>query len=182
MQLPSHTAAHEVDMEYFPPAFPRSPDDVCVIVKNRLSDEEVTQVMAVVPACMEPHIPDAPTHDLPRNPIDPEMQRKIKTVVPKLRARNLISVAAANYLLGWANGELPHHHKPEYKWLTHRWKRVQAQPETQLSDKSNIDIMRQMKRIRCNWKIRGVRLIFLKACTSSSSLHIHTCRVCTWIT
>ena len=157
MQLPTHSKT-DIPIEDFPPAFPRSPDDVLVIVKNRLSDDEVTQVMAVVPACMAAHTADAPTQILQRNPIDADMQRKINTVVPQLRARNLISREAADYLVGWANGTLLKHGKPEYPWLKHRWKNVEGQPEVALSDTSNVDILRQMKKIRCNWKVRGSEL------------------------
>ena len=125
-----------------------------VIVKNRLSDDEVTQVMATVPACMAAQIPDAPTKLLARNPVDPDM-KKIRTIVPQLKARNLISDAAASYLHGWANGTLPQYEKPEYRWLQHRWKHVHAQPEVKLSDTSNVDVIRKMKTIRCNWRVKG---------------------------
>ena len=156
MQLPTHAKVDKIGIDDFPPSFPRSPDDVMAIVKNRVSDDEVTQVMAVVPSCMAAHTSDVPTTLLRRNPIDPETKRKIDSVVPQLRARNLISADAANYMIRWANGTLPKHAKPEYRWLQHRWKRVEGQPEVQMSDTSNVDVLRKMKKIRCNWHVKGL--------------------------
>ena len=115
----------------------------------------MTQVMATVPACMAAQIPDAPTKLLARNPVDPNMKHGINTIVPQLRVRNLISDAAASYLHGCANGILLQHEKPEYRWLQHRWKHVHAQPEVKLSDTSNVDVIRKMKTIRCNWRVKG---------------------------
>ena len=154
-QIPTHTNAQEIEVQDFPPTFPRNPDDVMVIVKNRLSDDQVTQVMAVIPACMDARTKDVPTELHSRNPIDPEMKSKIEKIAPELRARNLISADASSYLLRWVQGTLPIHKRPDYRWLQHRWKRVQGRPEVPLSDKSNVDVIRQMKRIRCDWKVKG---------------------------
>ena len=165
-QMPTCAQASQIEIDEFPRGVPQHPDDVMCIVKNRLSDEAITQVLAVIPAHMEAKTRDVPRGMLPRNPIDADMKKKISTIVPQLLARNLISAAGANYLQQWSNGTLPKHPKPEYRWLQHRWKRVAGLPETNLSNLSGVDVLRGMKRIRCNWKIKGFGL------SSSETLHV----------
>ena len=163
-QMPTHPSTSEVDVNDFPQGVPRHPDDVLCIVKNRISDDVVTQVLAVIPSCMSARTSDAPQSVLPRNPIDAEMKHKIDTVIPQLQARNLISKEGAMYLKQWSDGTLTKHPRPDYRWLQHRWKRVAGLPETTLSDLSGVDVLRSMKKIRCNWKIRGFCLNLFQTC------------------
>ena len=138
-------------------------------LKNRLSDDEVTQVLAVILAHMEAKTRDVPRASAPRN-ADEDMKKKIHTIVPQLQARNLISADGANYLLQWSSGALPRHPRPEYRWLQHRWKCVAGLPEARLSDLSGVDVLRDMKRIRCNWRVRGSCLNRFETHCSTSSL------------
>jgi hypothetical protein len=114
--------------------------------------------MAIIPAHVEANTQNAPKALLARNPIDDDMKKKIDTVVPLLRARNLMSEEGAAYLKQWSSRTLHVHPRPEYRWLQHRWKRVAGLPEAKLSSLCGVDVMLGMKKIRCNWKIRGSEL------------------------
>ena len=155
LHMPTHANIAQIEIDEFPEGIPRHPDDVMCIVKNRISDDEVTQVLAMVPAHMDGKTRNMPSRLAPRNPVDKDMRKKISTIVPQLLARNLISTAGADYLLKWLDGTLPKHPRPEYRWLQHHWKHVAGLPEAKLSNLSGVDVLRDMKRVRCNWKIQG---------------------------
>ena len=124
--LPGHSHHHvsSIPIDDFDAAFGRHPDDVMIIIKSRMADARVLQVIAAAPASLvrqfnghlQPHGVKC------RNDIADTMIQSIKTYVPQCRRRNFISIDAANYLLQWSSRTLCHERAPPvYPFLLHRW-------------------------------------------------------------
>lgn len=101
------------------------PDDVVLVVKERMASLTVSQVLALVPANLRRRMLRSPMPQglHPRRPGGEDVKKKCARVAAQLLREKVISSEAARYLIDWANGSLVREPRPaEYTFLRHRWR------------------------------------------------------------
>ncbi len=101
-----------------------SPEDVMLVVKDRMHSLEVSQVLLALPAGMRRRMLRRPQplglH--PRRPGGEAVKAKVAKVALELGELQVISPLAKDYLVDWARGIRPRCPRPlEYSFLRHRW-------------------------------------------------------------
>jgi hypothetical protein len=102
-----------------------NPDDIVVVIKERMASLRVSQVIALVPAALRRRMLRCPQpqgiHS--RRPGGDDVKAKCARVANKLLRERVISADANKYLTGWAAGTLPREARPlRYAFLQHRWR------------------------------------------------------------
>jgi hypothetical protein len=97
-------------------------DDVVMVVKDRMSDDKVTQVVRLVPAAGCDRLTLVqPQGQHSRRPGGADVKVKVAKVARELRAKDELTEDAAAYLVGWAEGTRPKQARPkDYHFLQER--------------------------------------------------------------
>jgi hypothetical protein len=100
-----------------------SPDDVVMVVKDRMASPRVLQVSRVMAANERPHLrQQQPRGVRPRRAGGEDVKARVARVARELHSTGAIQDAACDYLVGWAEGTRTRHPRPAiYKFLEHRW-------------------------------------------------------------
>lgn len=114
---------------------PESPDDIVMVVKERMSSQSVLQVLRLLPAYRIAQLcPSQPQGVHPRRPdgtAGKAVKDKVAQIAKSVHARGAISDRAKDYLVGWSQGSLPRVRRPErYSFLSHRFNATDPADQT----------------------------------------------------
>ena len=99
-------------------------EDVMLVIKPRISSMRVTQVAEALPACYLSRLLRLaqPRGLAPRRHLSAKTREHVARQARKLGQSRVITRAASDYLVGWAEGTLTRNRRPEvYSFLKHRW-------------------------------------------------------------
>ena len=101
-------------------------DDVVMVVKERMASPDVLQVLRVFSAADRGRLTRMQPAGLhPRRPDSGDAKVKVARVARELHQAGAIRDAAADYLIGWAEGTRRREPRPEsYAFLKHRWQQA----------------------------------------------------------
>jgi hypothetical protein len=113
------------------PGMPQpNPDDVVMVVKERMASPAVLQVSRLMTVAERGHLRQLqPNGQHARRPGGDDVRAKVAKTARELHEVGAISDAACDYLAGWAEGTRHKHPRPaSYQFLAHRWQRVAIDP------------------------------------------------------
>ena len=101
------------------------PDDIFLVTKRWLSDQEVQRAIAVVPAAAVEQIRAGfhlPCGVAPRRVIREQVRKNIERYLPTVTRTGEMTQEGAQYLKQWSHGTLPRHARPQhYSILNYRY-------------------------------------------------------------
>ena len=103
---------------------PPGPDDVMLVIKERMHSLSVSQVVRVFPAALRHRLfrrPE-PVGLHPRREGGEDIKEKMAKTATALCDEGVIGTSARDYLVQWAEGRRPRQPRPSsYPFLQHRW-------------------------------------------------------------
>jgi hypothetical protein len=123
-------AAAAMPLRSLPGMPPARPDDVVMVVKDRMASPEVLQVTRVMTAHERGHLRQSqPLGIRPRRLGGEDVKVKAARVARELHRTGAIRDAAHDYLVDWSEGTRRRHPRPaSYHFLGHRWHNVVVDP------------------------------------------------------
>lgn len=125
------SAETDVPLPSLPGLPPPGPDDVVMVVKERMASPKVLQVLRVFSAADRGRLNLLQPRGLhPRRPDSGNAKEKVARVARELHTAGALADAAHDYLVGWAEGTRHREPRPNsYAFLRHRWQEgVLVQP------------------------------------------------------
>ena len=122
--LGSDVLDHVLQLEELGARWPVHPDDVFLVSKRWLADQEVARAIMVLPSSLAESLRQGyqPPGIAVRKVIPENMRKNLAKHVPRLRRSGEMSASAADYLLSWSTGTLKRRPKPElYPVFAHRF-------------------------------------------------------------
>lgn len=113
------------ELKDLPQSIPKAAGDIMMYTKRWLGDRSIAMIAAVVPearACEIRARISSPAGVAGLRPISPNVQKIILRQAPVCARRRDITNDAAEYLVGWCQGNLPRVQRPAtYSILSYRW-------------------------------------------------------------